>query len=105
MAATGTQPCNEDVVRSLLEEFRANARTPEQSQALAFAERTIQGLHRPGDEHQWVIPALDVLMRCMIRSGLGSVVDRVIQRSHCQAASLNRTRLEALAPDDQWSQY
>ena len=104
MAATGTQPCNEDVVRSLLEGFRANARTPEQSQALAFAERTIQGLHRPGDEHQWVIPALDVLMRCMIRSGLGSVVDRVIQRSHCQAASLNRTRLEALAPDDQWSE-
>ncbi len=103
MAALGTQPCNEDVVNMLLEAFRANARTPAQIEALEYSRRTIAGLRRPGDEHQWVVPALDVLLRSMIRSGLGSVVDRTVGGSSCPSAQLNRTRLEALAPDNYWS--
>ena len=103
MAALGTQPCNEDVVNLLLEAFERNARTPQQQEALMYTRRTISGLRRPGDEHQWVVPALDVLLRSMIRSGLGPVVDRTVGGSQCPSAQLNRTRLEALTSDDNWS--
>ena len=103
MAALGTQPCNEDVVNLLLEAFRANARTPEQKDALHYTQRTISGLRRPGDEHQWVVPALDVTLRSMIRSGLGSIVDSTLSGSQCPSAQLSGVRLEALAPDDTYS--
>ena len=103
MAALGTQPCNEDVVNLLVDAFRANARSPDQRAALEYTLRTISGLRRPGDEHQWVVPALDVTLRSMIRSGLGNVVDSTLGKTHCPSADLNRTRLEALAPDDTYS--
>ena len=99
MAAVGSHPCNHDVLADLMEAFRQQAHTQDQLGALDAMERQIGALQDPTAENQWVIVALDQVIRVMIRVGLPDAVDRVVNTSGCTPAWMTRFRLNAMLPD------
>ena len=99
MAAVGSHPCNHDVLAALLEAFRTHAQTPEQLAGLDAIERQIGALQDPTAQNQWVIQAMDQLIRVMIRVGLPGLVDQVVNHSGCTPAWMTRFRLNAMIPD------
>ena len=99
MAAVGSHPCNHDVLADLLSGFRKHASTPDQRAALSAVERQVEGLREPYADNQWVMQALDQVIRVMIRTGLPQVVDNVINTSGCTPAWMTRMRLNAMIPD------